>query len=238
MELKPFIATHVNPGQPLTAQAWNDVIDAIDSVHKFVAASAHTVRVRITNQGLAPALVRITAVREGGAPVDAVLPVPPDDHHILAGLEPGAYTVRAEAPSFAPATATVTVGDAPLQDIELALQAAGTFMPDLFGMQLAQARAQLAQLSIVLARLLDFTGQDLPPQNPGPDLDQTPVLVQSPAAGTVLATGASAQLVVAVPVRAETTIEVPSLAGLTQVEARKALEALGLVVGKTTNLIK
>jgi beta-lactam-binding protein with PASTA domain len=34
----------------------------------------------------------------------------------------------------------------------------------------------------------------------------------------------------------ETTVEVPSLAGLTLAEAKKALEALGLVMGKVKNV--
>jgi beta-lactam-binding protein with PASTA domain len=39
-------------------------------------------------------------------------------------------------------------------------------------------------------------------------------------------------LAVAAPVRVEPTVEVPSLTGLSQEEAKKALEALGLKLGK------
>jgi beta-lactam-binding protein with PASTA domain len=50
--------------------------------------------------------------------------------------------------------------------------------------------------------------------------------------------GSGAVFVIAVPIQVEAAVEVPSLAGLTQQEAQKALEAIGLVLGKVNTLQK
>src|SRR5215510_11597289 len=110
MELKPFIAKLVHPGEPLTAQAWNDLVDAIDDTHKFLLATTHIVRVPATNTDLDPRTVRAPASRSDGPPVEAVRPIAPDNHHVLTELEVGTYTLRAEAPGFSDGTANVTIG--------------------------------------------------------------------------------------------------------------------------------
>jgi hypothetical protein len=238
MELKEFVATHVSAGQPLTAQAWNDIVDAVDDLHQFIVASLFAVHVKITTPGIALANVRVTAQRGSDPPVEAVRPVAPDDRHALVGLNPGAYTVRAEAPGFAVATATVNVGDTQDVAVDLALSTNGALMPNLFGLALTAARTQLGAASISISRLLDFNGDELPPQNPGSAYEAALVLVQNPSAGTPVPPGQSVQIVLAVPVRLDTNVEVPSLAGMTLVEAQKALEGLGLTLGKVRTVVR
>jgi len=238
MELKPFIKKTVRPGEPLTSQAWNDLLDGIEGVHQFLRATMHTARVRITTPGLRPEAVRVTASRAEGAPVEAVRPIPPGKDHILTWLEPGAWTVTAEAVGYQTATAALTVGDSAEPTLELALQPAAAFMPDLFGLPLAAAGATLAAAGIPVVRLLDFTGRELPPQNPGREGAEAAVLVQSPPPGVPLPPGTGASLVIAVPIQVEAAVEVPALAGLTQQESQRALEAIGLVLGKTNVLQK
>ncbi len=41
MELRPFIKHTVRPGEPLTAQAWNDVVEGIDGAYQFLQAMMH-----------------------------------------------------------------------------------------------------------------------------------------------------------------------------------------------------
>jgi hypothetical protein len=231
MELKPFVAKLVNPGEPLTAQAWNDLVNAIDDTHKFLEATTHVVRVRITNTDLDPKTVRVTASRSDGPPVEAVRPIANDNHHVLAELEVGAYTIRAEAPGFTDATAIVTItsGD---QDITLQLAPSRPIMPNLFGKSLQDALRQTAGLGIAVNRVLDFLGHDIPPQNTGARAAESLVLVQQPPPGQPVDPSISAQLVIAVPPDIEQAVEVPSLIGLTESEARKTLEQLGLVLGR------
>src|SRR5882724_3868251 len=220
MDLNPFLKKTVQPGEPLTAQAWNDILDAVDGAYQFLQSTQHTVRVTITNPELADDLerVRVTASRSAGAPVEAVRPIPPGKDHVLSRLEAGA--------------APVTVADAGETTLQLALQKAGSFMPDFFGATLGIAKAALAQATIPLVRVLDFNGRELPTNST--DDDDKPVLVQWPPPDVALPPGGGARLVIAVPVQVEPAVEVPALTSLTQQEAQKALEAVGLTLGKVT----
>src|SRR3954453_14029319 len=108
----------------------------------------------------------------------------------------------------------------------------GALMPQVFGLTLREALTQLAGLKIAVSRIVDVTGRDVPPANPGPEYNDAPVVVQFPAPGEAVPPDGSAQFAVAASLKIEPSIEVPSLAGLTLPEAQKALEALGLVLGK------
>lgn len=239
MELKPFIRTLVRPGQPLTAQAWNDVVDGIDAAHQFLRASLHTVRVRITNVGLDARTIRVTATRNDAPPVESVRPLAPGDEHVLSRLEAGAWTIAASADGFRTATIPVTIADAGETSINIALEASATVMPDVFGMPLRAAITALQSQRIAFARLLDFEATEYPPANPGAEQLGQPVLAQSPPAGTLVdasSAAVGAALVIAVPAKLESVAEVPSLAGLTQAEAKQVLEKLGLRLGKVSVL--
>ena len=43
MDLEPFVAKQVNPGEPIAAQAWNDIVLAIGSITAPLALSTTTV---------------------------------------------------------------------------------------------------------------------------------------------------------------------------------------------------
>jgi hypothetical protein len=233
MNLPTFTKTTVQPGEPLTAQAWNDIVNAIDGAYQYLSSTAHTiVRVTITNPGIDLEQVRVTATRSGGAPVEAVRPVPPATEHVLSRLEAGAWTITAEAPGYSPATSAVTVADGDDKPLQLVLAKSGAFMPDLFGLTLADAKASLAQAQIPIDRLFDFNGRELLPSIP--DNDDQPVLVQLPPPARAVPAGGKARLVIGVPVQVEPAVAVPSLTSLTQQEAQKALEAVGLTLGKVS----
>jgi hypothetical protein len=239
MELKPFVRTLVRPGQPLTAQAWNDIVDGIDAAHQFLRASLHTVRVRITNAEVDAREVRVVASRNDAPPVEAVRPITPNGEHVLSRLEAGAWTITAAAVGFRPASTPVTIADAGDTSIQLALEASARVMPDLFGLRLDAAIKVLGNQGIPFSRLLDFEGTDYAPANPGNEQLGQPVLAQSPSPGALVEASREAQgasLVIAVPARLESVVEVPSLAGLTQAEAKQVLEKLGLRLGKVTVL--
>jgi hypothetical protein len=234
MDLKPFVKKPVKAGEPMTAQAWNDVLEGVDQLYQFIVASRHTVRVTITNPGVDPEQVRVTASRADGASVEAVRPIAPSKQHILSGLDAGVWTVAAELAGYQAATAVVNITDTGQTSIEMALTKVGNFMPDLFGATLAAARKALADAGIPLVKLLDFNGRDLPPTSSDPQNDPAPVLVQWPHAYAALSPGTGARLVIAVPVQVEPAVAVPSLTSLSEPEARKALEGVGLVLGKVT----
>ncbi len=233
MAIVPFIAKTVQPGEPVTAQAWNDIVTALAALIQHVETSeATSLGVTVTNTGIDPLKIRVTAVRDDGLTAEAVAPVPPGTRHVFAGLTPGVYTVRAEAPGFTPASTSVTVPSPGL--VALTMTPSGAVMPAVFGGTLQTALGTLANLGIAVSRVLDVTGRDVAPANPGAEYATSPVLLQLPEAGTPVAPGGAAQLVVAAALQVKPSIEVPPLTGLTLAEAQKALEGVGLVLGKVT----
>jgi hypothetical protein len=231
----PFIKTTVQPGDPLTAQAWNDIVNAMGTLYTFLEATeASSVKVQIANVGIDLSTVRVTATRDDGISTEAVSPVVPSTLHMFPGLQPGAYKIRAEAPGFESASLDLVVppdGKVDTQNVTLVKK--GAFMPMTFGLTLQQALDQLAGLSIAVSNVLDVTGTAVPVAMPGAQYSSSLVLIQFPTAGVPVAPGESAQLVISAALTAEASIEMPSLTGLSLAEASKALEALGLKVGKS-----
>lgn len=221
--------TTVSPGEPVTAEGWNAIVGGVTALTQYLnATEASGVHVVIKNAGVTNA--RVTATRDDGVTYEAVAPVPPGTDFIIAGLRPGAYVVRVEAPGFTTETASIT---APIATpVEISLQANGAFMPELFGSTLRAALQELSSRKIAVGRILDVVGRDVAPANPGSDYNDQPILAHFPSAGTAVPPEGQVQLLVSTALQVQQSVEVPSLAGLTLSEAQKALEALGLVLGK------
>lgn len=219
----------VNPGEPVTAEGWNALANGINALTTYINGSeASSARVIVKNAGVTQA--RVTAVRDDDVTFEAVAPVAPGTEYIFAGLRPGAYTIRVEAPGFATATLQATVPlTAPL---EVSLAASGAIMPLLFGLTLRAALQEAATRGVKISRIIDIVGRDVAPANPGAEYNDQPVLVQRPDEGIAVPPDGSAQLVVATTLQVDPSVEMPSLAGLTLAEAQKALEAVGLTLGK------
>ena len=110
MALEPFIAKPVNPGEPVTSQAWNEIVNGLANVVAFLQATAGTsARVVISNSDARLFETRVVAIAANGDVTDAARPVGASSEFTLRGLAPGAYTIRSESPGFAPAEASVTL---------------------------------------------------------------------------------------------------------------------------------
>jgi len=232
MALQPFTAREARAGEPVTAQAWNDIVRAVVDIRAFIEATTGArLEVRVAGPP-AGAAVRVSAIAGDGAVTDAAAPVPPGEGFTLLDLLPGSYTVRAEAPGFTPATAAVTVPAA--APVTLTLARSAPAMPALFGQTLGQALTALQTAGIVPSRVVDITGREVPPANPGAEFGDSLVLVQLPDPGEPVSASTGAQLVISAALEVEATVEMPSLAGLTLNEARRVLDELGLVLGRVT----
>lgn len=231
----PFTKTNVQAGDPLTAQAWNDVVDAVAAIYQHIETSgAANVKVQVSGPNLVLSTVRVTATRSDGVVMEAVRPVT-DTLHSFPGLPAGSYTIRAEAPGFEPATVNLAVSSTtPPATQNIALTRRGNFMPLLFGLRLSDALAQLGTLTIAVNNILDATGQSVPVANPGQTAGAAMVLSQFPAPGVPVAAGEFAQLLISASLTVQPTVSMPSLVGLTLAEATRALEAAGLRVGTTS----
>ncbi len=237
MAINPFMPKTVNAGEPVTAQGWNVIVNAIAALTDYLTTTeAKALQVSITNTGVDPSTTRVTAVKDDGVSFQAVAPVPPGTNYTFAGLKPGAYSIRVEALGFDPMTKSATVPD--VSSLSVTLTPHGAFMPKVFGETLQATLTQLKNASIAVSRILDVAGRDVAPANPGSDYNDAPVLMQFPNPGEPVPPDGSAQLVVAASLKVQQSIELPSLAGLTLAEAQKALEGLGLVLGTVVTKTK
>ena len=231
MAINPHIPTPVNPGEPVTAQSWNVIVNGIAAISNYLdTTEASSLQVTITNTQADPERTRVTATRDDGGVFAAVAPAPPVTNWVFTGLRVGDYSVRVEADGFAPKVQQVTVPSA--DPVSITLTADGAFMPALFGMTLQSALQELTNRNIAVDRILDVAGRDVAPGNPPPEHRESPVLLQIPPGGEAVPPSGRANLVIAAALEVEAAVEVPSLAGLTLTEAQKALESIGLVLGK------
>ena len=182
MDLEPFIAKPVNPGEPVTSQGWNEIVNGLANVVAFLQATAGTsVHVVISNTDARLAESRVVAIGANGDVTEAARPVGISKEFTLRGLAPGPYTIRSESPGFAPAEANVTLPvEAP---VTLSMAKAAPFMPDVFGQELLTALAALKTSNIVVSRIVDITGREVAPANPGAEFGSTIVLAQLPSTG-------------------------------------------------------
>jgi hypothetical protein len=232
---KPALA-EAAPGAPITAQAWNDIIGGLGDLYDAVLAlGSAVIEVEVTFDEQ-PISAHVVAEPAGDAtsPVVAIPPVGSRSSYLVAGLTPGDWNIRVEAPSLLPKTIPVTV---PREEPVIAvMEATGALVPDVFGLGAVEARGVLndANVSSDRLRIIDTAGQELTPHDISPEHANSEVLVQTPAPGSILASAAdTVRLVLAAPLVQTETVTMPSLIGLTINEATEALQAIGLTIKNT-----
>lgn len=230
---KPALV-HADPGRPVTAQAWNALVDAIGTLFDAVdALGGHAVSVGVSDAGGARSDARVVALPvTGGRAIAAIAPFPGQSAHQLAGLTAGDWQLHISAAGCADASVTITVPVA--APVAVTLSANQSRMPDLFGRPLTQALAALAGPAIAVDAILNVAGDSIPKTNPPAQYQNAVVLAQQPPAGSwVGSTGAPVRLIVSAEMESS-IVTVPNLAGLTLAEASRALAAVGLEIGSTS----
>lgn len=231
---KPAIAA-VNPGEPVTAQGWNALVTGLSGLYDAVIAlGGATLDVAVTATGAAQSDVAVVAEPLGeGRPVQALPPFATRTSFLLVGLTNGPWRVHVSAPGFTTETRDVTM---PQTDpLAVTLTAAGVIVPDLFGVGTKAALDQIRGLGIDADIVLDTTGREVSRTSIPPESVDSPVLLQLPSAGAVVAAGTGrVKLVVASALRRDPVVTMPSLIGLTQTEAQEVLEHIGLRIGQSS----
>jgi hypothetical protein len=231
---KPALA-NVNPGEPVTAQGWNAIINGLGDLYDAVLAiGTGVLQVSLTAGEVPVHGAQVVAVPiAGGNPV-AALPLYGDvTTYQLVGVNPGNWRLFVEAAGFKPEVQDVTVpATAP---VVVNLTPAGVVMPDLFGVPAQDALARLATEGLSVDLILDITGHEVSRVTLPPQFQNSPVLTQLPEAGSVLDPASDrVRLVLAVAIDRVPVVTMPSLIGLTTDEVAAVLNRLGLVLGKTT----
>ena len=225
----------VNPGEPITAQGWNGLRDATLTLYDAVLALGQGVLQVDVRSGAAPlsGAVVVAVPDAGGPPVAAVPPFADRTTYEVTGVAEGNWTVHVAAAGFAAKATPVALPRADPLVVDLA--PAGVAVPDLFGLTLQDALTALRGPGIGVDRILDALGHDVAAAAPAPEQQVAPVLAVLPPAGTVVDPVAQrVRLVIAAAVREEPVVTMPALAGLTQTEAARVLQQLGLRLGNVT----
>jgi hypothetical protein len=232
--VKPPLAT-VEPGRPVTAQGWNAIIDALSALYDAVLAigsGAITVSVQADGQPVPGAQVVAEPVGEG-QPVTGLPLFGTRTTYLVTGVSDGAWRLYVSAPGYVAQVLDVTVPAA--TPVTVNLVRAGKVVPDLFGQPLQSALTALSAAEIGVDVILDALGGEISRTQVPAESQNSPVLLHYPGAGTVIDPATTRlRLVVAAAVREEPIVTVPSLVGLTQAEAARALEKIGLQLGKIT----
>ena len=233
--IKPALTT-VKAGEPVTAQAWNTIVNGLNDLYDAVLAFGHGVlEVGVLFNGDAVSGAQIVAVPATGdlTPIEAVTLYGSVTTYTVVGVTPGQWHVFVSAPGFQAQTQDVTIpATAPLV---FNLVAAGVVVPDLFGVTAQDALTQLSALNLNVDVILDVLGHEVPKTSLPPQYQNQPILEQLPPAGTVVdPTAQRLRLVVATALDQSPVVTMPSLVGLTYDEVASVLDGLGLKVGKTT----
>jgi hypothetical protein len=224
------------PGQPITAQGWNVIVDGLSALYDAVLALAgSTVSVTVLDpagNNFASAVVIAIPVSGGTAPVEALPPYPGVATYTLSGLSPGNWNILVIADGFVAPATPITIPDSTTVTITLH---GAVVMPDLYTVAAQDALTTLSGLTITVDVILDVTGTQIATVNMPPVSQNAPVLMQQPAAGTILDPNLQhARLLIAAALLPEPIVTMPSLIGLSYDEAAEVLNRLGLVVGTTS----
>lgn len=225
----------VTPGEPVTAQGWNAIVNGLAALYDAVIAmGGATLEVSVAS-GAAP-VPEATVIAEPlgeGRVLRAVPPFAERVNHLIVGLTDGPWRVHVRAAGFADEVREVTMPQT--EPLAVSLSVSGVRVPDFFGRATRAVLDELRALGIDADILLDSTGREVSRTALPPEYTDAPVLFQLPEAGTVVPTGTGrVRLVIASALRRDPVVTMPSLIGLSLTEAQEVLERIGLTVGQTS----
>ena len=234
--VKPSLA-NVSAGQPVTAQAWNKIQDAIGALFDaMLALGSNTVDVNVTD-GTAPiAGATVIAVPASGAPIEAVGPRGSSTAYTLTQLTAGSWTLYVSAPGYTAVSQAVTIPAA--GPVTITLATSTKVMPDLLGLTAAAAVGTLNTAGIQIDLILDVTGGEVSKTAIPTNRTGSRVLFQFPDPGARV-TPASAKTRIVLSAEQEQQITtMPSLVGMSYAQLVKALTDAGLKLGNINYLTK
>lgn len=221
----------VSAGQPVTAQGWNAILNAVGALYDGVnALGTEDVTVNVTSAGQPFTDAVVVAVPTSGPPVVAVPPHGGATSYRLTELVVGSYTVHVAARFHAPvAPVAITVPRGPLA---IALTPTAVPMPNVLGMAAPAALAALGNATITVDLVLDVFGETVAHGSLPVSRQTSKVLVQQPPPGTPVDAAGRARLVLSAVPEVQQSVQIPPIMGLTFEEARRLLNDAGLEVGR------
>jgi hypothetical protein len=225
-----FTKTNVVPGEPVTAQAWNAIVDGLFEVQAILATGSGTVRVAVTGDQRDIDAARVVATDAAGVRYEAVQQLAPGDPFVFPKLTAGAYTITVSAPSCTNGTGSVTIandGTATPNPVPIALAFAGARMPNVLGAKWKDAAATVAPVN---PRVLDAAGKGVPLTGFDAGYADLPVLMQWPDPDEIIPAAKNPFVIVAAIIKAAVLVPTPNFIGLTVSQAQVEAAKSGLLI--------
>jgi hypothetical protein len=221
----------VEPGRPITADAWNEILDSLGLLRDAVnAIGSGELQVTVhlagqVNQKIPQAEI-VAVSQDTGRAIRAAQPFPGRDAHTLIGIGAGKWDLYISAPNYQLRSATITYPDDTVVALGLTLN--GKPVPDVFGLKLSAAKSTLTAQGMTISKILDSAGKDYA-------VDAAPanmvVLYQLPSQGTIITPAVDRiRLVIAAEVEITGMVQVPDVTGMSPNAAAAKLAEYGLVM--------
>jgi hypothetical protein len=235
----PLIDAH--PGDPITSEGWNNLLQSVKTLYDALNKPQGTLVFKVVDKAdsspVTGAVVSLFA-KTGGAVRSAAFVGGTLNAYVAFGVPLGAYGVVVEAEDYAVESRDLEVAEseaAQETQIQMTKTSVRIRMPNLFGFTIAEAQLTLGNATLILGRIIDSHGNDIPPAAVPNALLSARVLNQVPEAGMLVEATEPVQLHISAKVEVKLPVKVPKLAGMTYAQAAEALEAVGLKIAAPIN---
>jgi hypothetical protein len=223
-----FIKTNVIPGEPVTAQAWNAIVDTLFEVQSILLTGSGAVRVTLTGNQRDIDAAQVIATDAGGVRYEAASQNHPGDPFVFPKLTAGAYTIKVSAPGCTDGNGAVTIannGTATPNPVPIALVFTGKRMPNVLGVKWKDAVGQLTSIN---PRALDASGKGVPLTGFDAAYADVPVLMQWPDPDEIVPPGKDPYVILATIIKPAVLVPTPNFIGLTLTQAQAEAAKVGL----------
>lgn len=241
MALKHPPLINATPGDPITSEGWNNMIQSIKTLYEThnQTASQLTITLLDDDDNKVIKNATITIVSEKGVTLIASFAGADIQKYLVTDIAAGNYKLFAEASDYSNENRELVVpesGEPVKINIEMTKTTNEKVVPNYFGLKLSAADSLIKRAGFLLNRVIDSHGKDLTQEDIAEIGATVKVLNQVPEAGLVHEVGGAVALLVSAKAAFEQRVKVPDLQGLSLNEARTAIEGIGLVLGETNTI--
>lgn len=221
----------VEAGRPITADAWNEILDSLGLLRDAInAIGSGELQVTVhpagqTDQKI-PGADIVAVNKDTGRAIRAAQPFPGRAAHTIIGIGAGKWDLHITAPDYQLRSYEVSYPEDTA--VSVGLTQDGKAVPDVFGIKLSAAKSVLTAQGMTISKIIDSAGKNHA-------VDDAPasmvVLYQLPAQGTVINPAVDRiRLVIAAEVEITGMVQVPDITGMTPTAAAAKLAEYGLTM--------
>jgi hypothetical protein len=232
---------NVTPGDPITSEAWNNLITSIKTLYEKQNQSSSQLTIAVIDDKDKQVIknAQITLTSEKKSAIIAGYAGADIKRYIVTDISQGNYTLVVEVQNYAVETREIVIpeGNEPVDTkIEMTKTIQEKIIANYFGLSLVAADSAIKEAGFLLNRIIDSHGKELTQADIKDAGAEIKVLNQVPETGLFHKVGGPIALMVSAKTAVEQRVTVPDLKGLSLNEARVVLEDIGLVLGETNTI--